>query len=229
MSEIEQLTNEIKKLEVSEKSSNDLPIEEKNNIIKIIELSYTEYINHGSRSNKKVNSFHNNIKKMLEVIFDNKSDIEVKLEQNIPSANCSGKKKCDIVIYKNSIPWIIIPIKMIMSNFRQNKNNSWENLTGEIYHIKWVNPDILIIPLNIYMNKTPYLNSNKIITKYENITLKDIEYKKILKEKNLIYDIMDYLVIIDQCSDVGDKFDKLPQITDIQNFNSLNKIFSSLI
>jgi len=41
-----------------------------------------------------------------------------------------------------------------MSNYKQNKNNGWENLTGELVHIKWSSPDVHIIPINIYMNKT---------------------------------------------------------------------------
>lgn len=64
--------------------------------------------------------------------------------------NSSGYKKCDIVILKNNKPYIIFPVKIIKSNYKQNKNNSWENLTGEIMQLLWANPNIKIIPINIF-------------------------------------------------------------------------------
>ena len=77
--------------------------------------------------------------------INNNPNYKVYLEQNIPSINSSNKKRCDIVVYKNKEPYLIFPTKIIMTNYKQNKNNSWENLTGELMHLKWANKNINII------------------------------------------------------------------------------------
>jgi hypothetical protein len=82
-----------------------------------------------------------------------------------------------------------------MTNYKQKKNNMWENLTGELSHIKWCNKNIKIIPINIFMNKTPYLKTDKKIKKFEQITKKDIDIYNILIEKELCYDIINYIFI----------------------------------
>lgn len=100
-----------------------------------IARAYELYMTNGARSSKKVDCFHNHIKCELEKIFKN-SKYSVKLEQNVPSTNASNKKKCDIVVYEMNTPMIVFPVKMIMTNYKQNRNNSWENLTGELTHLK---------------------------------------------------------------------------------------------
>ncbi len=44
------------------------------------------------------------------------------------------------------------------------------------------------------MSQTPYLNNNHRITKFENITITDIDNYNILKQKKLCYDIINYIV-----------------------------------
>ena len=178
--------------------------------IKEMENVYDLYIKYGSKSNKNVNYFHNFIKNELEKIF----------------IKSLCKKKCDIVVLKNNEPYIIFPVKIIKSNYKQNKNNGWENLTGELQHLKWSNYNINIIPINIFMNKTPYLNDKKIITKFENITINDIIIYKILIEKNIAYDIINYILIVNHNNNINinEEFNKSPTIIDIDD----NTIFRNL-
>jgi hypothetical protein len=164
--------------------------------IYILYKSYELYFKYGSRSSKKVIYFHNKIKEILQTIF-NKSIYVVEIEYNIKSYNSMGKKQCDIVILKYNKPYVVFPIKIIMSNFKQNKNNSWENLTGELIHLKWMNENINIIPINIFINLTPYLDKNKHITKFENIEITDINNYNILKTKNICYDIINYIIDVE--------------------------------
>ncbi|MDA7495626.1 hypothetical protein N8459_03855 [Nitrosopumilus sp.] len=168
-------------------------------LLQAISKSYELYMAHGSRSSKKVDYFHSFIKKELEVLIltllNNSNCIYVvKLEQNIKSCNSSHKKKCDVVIYKNNNPYIIFPVKLIMTNFKQNKNNAWENLTGELTHLKWSNPDIIIIPINIIMNKTPYLTKQGIIKKIEHISHNDIKQYDLLVTHKLVYTNINYII-----------------------------------
>ncbi len=145
-------------------SLNNLTLEdEKDLFLSKIKEIFELYITHGCRSSKKVDLLHNFIKELIEKSLVNKDGYNVKVEENIPSYNASGNKRCDIVLYKNNNIIAIFPVKFIMSNYYQNKNNMWENLTGECIHIQWKNPNIKIIPINIIFNKIPYLEkSNKI-------------------------------------------------------------------
>ena len=71
-----------------------------------------------------------------------------------------------------------------MSSFSKNKNNYFENLTGEVIHIYWKNPNIKIIPITILFNKIPIKNNQNIIKKFDIIDFdKDLINYNILKEK----------------------------------------------
>lgn len=180
-------------------------------LIQIINLSNNLYLKYGARSSKKVDYFHTGIKEIIEKLLPNK-DYCVKLEYNVPSINSSNLKRSDIVILKNLKPFVIFPVKLYMTNYKQNKNNSWENLTGEVVHLKWANDNIHIIPINIFWNKTPYLNAQKKITKFEKITKDDIKNYSILKEKGLCYEIINIILDIDHSNNIGDLFCDIPPI-----------------
>ena len=96
-----------------------------------------------------------------------------------------------------------------MTNYKQNKNNFWENLTGELCHIKWCNNDIKIIPITIFMNKTPYLKSNKCIKRFETIDERDIENYKELINHNICYDVINYIVEVDHIKKENEYFDAI--------------------
>lgn len=198
--------------------------------------SYELYIKHGSRSSKKVDYFHLFIKKELDNLIsqlNNSHHYVVKLEQNIKSSNSSNKKKCDIVIYKNNNPYIIFPVKLIMTNFKQNKNNAWENLTGELTHLKWSNPNIVIIPINIIMNNTPYLNNQGVIKKIEQVSYADIKQYDLLVTHNLVYANLNYIINVNHHnynngSTIPITFKYIPQITGF-NIKTPYKSFIQLI
>lgn len=79
---------------------------------------YALYIEHGTRSNKNVNYFHNYVKDELDNVFT-LPDYSVVLEYDVPSTNSSRKKRCDIVVLKNAKPYIIFPVKIIKTNYKQ--------------------------------------------------------------------------------------------------------------
>lgn len=186
--------------------------ESKEFITKLYE-TYRLYMENGSRSSKKVDYFHSFIKTKLENVFNDNTKYTIELEENIPSVTASGFKKCDVVVFKEKEPYIVFPVKLVMTNYKQNKNNSWENLTGEVMHLKMANPTLHIVPINIYMDKTPYLKSNKMISRFEHITYDDIKHYDILKTQNYVYDYINYIINIEHEEiTVGDEFSKLPKI-----------------
>jgi hypothetical protein len=100
-----------------------------------------------------------------------------------------------------------------MTNYKQNKNNYWENLTGEVSQLKWSNPDVDIIPINIIFSKIPYLKAGGIIAKYENIDYKhSFEVMNILKEKKIVRELVNYSIDVEQVCDIGEKYNKCPII-----------------
>ena len=171
------------------------------------------YFIHGSKNQKKSNYFHNYIKVNIEkYIHTNKLlNYEVKLEQKIKSVNASGNKKCDIVVYKNKQPYLIVPVKLAMTSYLKNKNNYWEEMTGDLVHIKWANPDINIIPINIVLNKCPDISHNK-IKNIQNINFEHIKIYNILEEKGLVNKFITYILDVEHKCKKGDKYDKCPII-----------------
>jgi len=202
----------------------DIDIDDEHTFINNITETLKLYIQDGPRSNSNVNHFHNFIKKILLKLLQNNQAYSVKLEYNVKSKNSSGFKRCDIVILKNNDTYIVFPVKIIKSNYKQNKNNFWENLTGELQHLMWANENLKIIPINIFMNKTPYLKSNKQISKFENITFDDINIYNLLISKNIAYNIINYIILVNHEVNENDYFNKIPTILGFDNNTPHRKI-----
>jgi hypothetical protein len=204
-------------------------------LLQIIYQTYRIYFEHGARSNKKVNNFHREIKRMLERVFTGK-EFEIKLEEPVRSCNSSGIKKCDIVVLKNKIPYIVFPVKVIMTNYKQNKNNNWENLTGEISHMRWHNDDLPeverlhIIPINIWMDKPPYLIKNGTIKHFESVTESDFEDYNHLITHGLCYDVINYIVEVDHIKKVKERFDAIHPIKRMKTkYRTFHSILAKLL
>lgn len=216
-------------------------IQEMKEYIQLINNIWGLYFKHGPRSSKKVDYFHNATKEILERYFTSDKGFDIKLEQNINALNKSKRKKCDIVIFKNKEPYIIFPVKIIMTNYKQNANNYFENLTGELVLIKMKNKNTRIIPINIFMNKTPYLKKNRQIARFETIEPETIEHYNELKNikivlndanqsepytKNVCYDIINYIVEVKHINNVGEEF---VEIQSIEKFITPYRSFRTII
>lgn len=194
-----------------------------------IQKTFEKYFQYGARSSQKVNYFHNYIKGEIdEYLVQNQLTDRYKccLEVDVKSTNSTGKKKCDIVIIRTEIdgssafvPFIVFPVKIIMTNYKQNKNNSWENLTGELQHLKWANGSALkIIPINVITNKVPYLNAQKKITKFEEITYDgDFQIYNELKSHDIADELMNYILDVEHNCVVNGDYDTCPLFV---SFNS---------
>jgi hypothetical protein len=204
-------------------------------LLQIIYQTYRIYFEHGAKSTKKVDNFHNGIKRMLERVFTGK-EFEVILEKHVPSCNSSGTKRCDIVVLKNGRPYIVFPVKLNMTNVKQNKNNSWENLTGEISHMRWNNdtlPEverIHFIPINIWMDKPPYLIKNGTIKHFESVTESDFEDYNHLITHGLCYDVINYIVEVDHIKKVKERFDAIHPIKRMKTkYRTFHSILAKLL
>ena len=182
----------------------------------IIRQTLAIYLDKGARSSCKVDFLHGQIKSILENGICKQHNWTVALEQKISSINASGNKKCDIVVLdQNRVAVAIFPVKFIMSNYQQNKNNSWENLTGECCHLKWHsdNTPVKIIPINIIFSQVPYLLADKTIGKFELIEYdKTFRIYETLVSRGICHDVINYIIDVIPQNSVGDKYDTPPFI-----------------
>jgi hypothetical protein len=198
--------------------------------IKNIKKAFDIYLESGARSSKKTDSIHNFIATQIRNCLPS-NDYSVQLEYEIPSLNASGKKRCDIVLFRKGSPFCVFPVKFIMTNYFQNKNNNWENLTGEISQLKWASAVDHIIPINIIFNKTPYLKKDGTIQKFEDITYnKSFKIIEILREKNLASDVLSYILDVTHINKVGEKYTMRPHITGfITQFRSFALVLRNIL
>lgn len=195
-----------------------MQIDNKENFLLILQKSIDKYFECGPRSCEKVNIIHHYIEKCINEYITKYhiKDITVKNEYNVAYKNFSGKKKCDIVILYKNEPKIIIPVKCIMSNYKKNKNNYFENLIGELTILSLSNPNIIIIPLNILFANTPILDKNSKIKNIENntyenslkcyneITIQNVYYQNYIIQNNIssqIGDIYNNMIVNDFSDD----------------------------
>jgi len=184
--------------------------DENSQFLNILKDTFAKYLCSGARSNQKTLVLHTGLKNLIQ---EQLPGYHVEIEKNVESINSSGRKSCDIVAYKDDIPSIIFPVKNIMTNYYQNKNNSWENLTGEIVHLKKANENIHIIPINIIFNSVPYCKKSKLIKNFEQITYeKTYQITDKLVEWGFASDIINYIIDVNQLCGVKETYDKCPEI-----------------
>jgi hypothetical protein len=182
-----------------------------------VEKILTDYIKYSSRSISKSNNLNNLFKKYIETYIKDKKldDYEIFTEHKIKCENYSGNKKCDLVIYYNKKPYLYLPLKFIMSSYKKNRNNYFESLIGEISLIKWSNPTLKIVPITIFLNETPSLNSQKIIKNFENINIKDFENYNQLIKNNLADQYINFFIKVKHKNKINEKYEVIPEIQEI--------------
>jgi hypothetical protein len=198
--------------------------------IRNIRKAFDIYLASGARSSKKTDALHNFIAAEIRKCVPS-ADYTVRLECEIPSLNASGTKRCDIVLFRRGKPFCVFPVKFIMTSYFKNKNNNWENLTGEISQLKWAGAVEHIIPINIIFDKTPYLKSDGTIQKFEHITYdKSFKIMEILREKNLASDVMSYILDVTHVNKIGDKYCARPQINGfVTQFRSFASVLRNIL
>src|SRR2546423_3792879 len=107
--------------------------------LKCLERSFLEYLKGGARSNAKLKILHPCIAGDLKNFLSNKYQIYSLDEKHGKEKTIRGRymeKRVDIAVMKEKRPVAGIGIKFIMSNYRQNTNNYFENMLGETANIR---------------------------------------------------------------------------------------------
>ena len=144
----------------------NIKYEEEQLFLTMIKEAYDLYRHHGPRSNKKTLHIQKWYGSMLDNYYINRNMTSC-IECKVKSYNYSGNKNCDIVLKENNVVKAIFPLKFVCSNYKQNRNNYWECLTGESMHLKISNPEVKIVPINIFFTKCPYKKKSGEIQKFE--------------------------------------------------------------
>jgi hypothetical protein len=168
----------------------------------------------------------------LGVYFSNLQNIDdysLITEHNLQCANFSEQKKCDIVVCYKNAPYIVFPLKFVMTSYLKNRNNYFENITGEVYLLKQSNPDLKIVPINFILDKIPNLTNDKKIKNFETITHENSfnVYSTLIKT-GIIYDIYNVVIKTEHVCQIGDKYDRPPLITGVIENKSLYHIINGL-
>jgi hypothetical protein len=205
---------------------------EQKQFLEIIERSFEAYAATGanSRSSKKVTILHAGltglIREAISKVLPGDTTVQIKNELDVKAVNDSGRKRCDIVVLRGSKVVAIFPVKFIMTNYSQNKNNYFESLTGEITHLKWANPDVHICPINIIPSIVPYKKANGVITKFEQIGDKFNIYEELVKH-GLCSQVLNYKIDVEYPCRIGDTY-RIPKITGMSPYVSLETLFEGL-
>lgn len=158
-----------------------------NELLEVLRESFNLYITNGARSNKKLIPLHGRISFDLEhklnelktnndtykcFSFNPKNGIEKAINGRYMD------KAVDITIEKNNEIIGGVAVKFVMSNFKQNKNNYFENMLGETANIRTNNyPYYQIF---ITTDVLPYYDKNGFIKKWENVSVNDLQKYLIL-------------------------------------------------
>lgn len=125
---------------------------------KIILECLINYCNYGKRSNQRIENLHQYIGKYID-----NPEFEKQLN------GLFNKKKVDIFDAKTNTAY---EIKLILSNYKQNSNNYFENMLGTTINLKAKSYNVCqIIFLSYYM---PYFDKSGILKKIEFITEENI-------------------------------------------------------
>lgn len=157
-----------------------------NNYQFLLELkkSFLQYLCCGARSDKKLIGLHGAISDDLYTRLDDDKYMVYSLgfgdgkERRIVGRYLD--KKVDITIAEDGIPVAGIAVKYVMSNYKQNTNNYFENMFGETANIRANNIpyfQIFVIP-----DKVPYFKEGGTIGKWE--TINEYNLKKYIKLSN---------------------------------------------
>ena len=154
-------------------------------LLSAIAESFKKYKEFGARSNEKIKPLHRAVSEILSAIWGKDFQIHY-LGEDSKERKVEGQyylKEIDLTVTHNDNPVFCLGIKFVISNYKQNANNYFENMMGETANIQ-ANANIPYAQIIILRHQTPYLDKSGRIKKIEIINDNDI--KKYLK---LFFDI----------------------------------------
>lgn len=162
--------------------------------LKCLEKSFLKYLEKGAkgvRGTGKLKILHPHIAEDLRNILGDKYQIFSLDEKQGKEKTIRGRymeKRVDIAIMKRERPVAGVGIKFIMSNYRQNTNNYFENMLGETANIR--TNSILYFQIVICFARSPYFykeeNKERVIKNFEKVSLTHLDKYQILSQDDTL-------------------------------------------
>lgn len=151
----------------------------------IIQQSIKLYLTTHSRSNKKLIPLHSYISKTISDKLKSNFTVHSLPQKEMVVAGRYNHKKVDICV-KNTTTNIITgvgSVKFIMSNYKQNANNYFENCSGELLNLYKSAKTMYIM---VVFEDIPYYDASHNIKSYHKMENKDLDkYKKLIEDNYL--------------------------------------------
>lgn len=144
--------------------------------LKVVSESFSKFLNSGtSRSTAKLKPLHGAIAHDIAERLGNEYQISAQGYGNGKESSICGRyidKNVDITIAKNNVSFAGISVKFVMQNYSQNSNNYFEQMLGETANIR--SAQRLYFQIFIILDKLPYYDRSKQITKWETFTDRNV-------------------------------------------------------
>ncbi len=152
----------------------------------VLKRSFITYLQTGAQSNKKLEVLHGAIAEDLNQRLNNKNYTIFSLGyESGKEKKITGRyvdKTVDITIAEKNKPVAGIAVKYIMSNYKQNSNNYFENMLGETANLR--SAQIPYFQIFIIPDSIPYFKKEGEIAKPEKISEHDIKKYMALSHDN---------------------------------------------
>lgn len=144
----------------------------KENFFDCLKQSFLKYLETGPRSNEKLRILHGFINECIKNALNDSTYEVISLSED---ASCSEQtieglymdKKVDIVIKSKNKIIGGIAIKFVMSNYKQNANNYFENMLGETVNIRSNELRTPYFQIFIISHIVPYFKNTKEILRWD--------------------------------------------------------------
>lgn len=159
-----------------------------NNIqfLSILKKSFIVYLQTGARSNKKLQVLHGAISKDLQERLSGCYKVYSLGFNSGKEKKINGRyvdKIVDITVAENEKPIAGIAVKYVMSNYKQNSNNYFENMLGETANIR--SAKIPYFQIFIISDSIPYFRKGGEISKPEKINEHDLKKYMVLSKDDI--------------------------------------------
>ncbi len=193
-------------------------------LLAAVRKSYARYVDSGPRSNAKIKALHGWVIAELREILNSEYHIEGLSDSGGKEIKVRGKyygKKVDVAISRKGTTLGVVSVKFVMTNYRQNKHNYFEQQLGETANLR--RSDIVFGHIMLLTQPTPYLKRGGEVKKFEEVDDRAIElYTELAQDHGQAHvpDVQCMAAFL--LSDHNGKIVRQCQKTDLPNVSSSN-------
>ena len=127
-------------------------------LLSSVQEAYTRYVKYGSRSNQKIKALHGWVIAELKTVLGDGYQIAGLDDFGGKESKVQGRyhsKNVDVSISRSGMTLGVVSVKFVMTNYKQNKYNYFEQQLGETANLR--SNDIVFGHIMLRTHPTPYL------------------------------------------------------------------------